>query len=80
MELLYDRDKRILIGESQPTNKFQLDAIYCDSGHRTYQARWDAALKLRDKAKALQSRDRESQWKGLMSNFLFDDICSQASE
>ena len=63
------------------TERVQLtDAIYCDSRHRTYQARWHAASKLRDKAKALQSRDRESVWNGLMSNFVFDDISSQASE
>ena len=77
LELLYnrDKDKHILSEGSRLT-----DAIYCDSGHRTYQARWDAAFKLRDKAKALQSRDREGVWSGLMSNFVFDDISSQASE
>ena len=75
LELLYKRDERLL------TKKDRLkEAIYCDSGHRTYQARWEAALNLRDKAMHLQNRERESAWNGLMTNFVFEDVNYQTSE
>ncbi|KAL9104270.1 MAG: hypothetical protein Q9163_000766 [Psora crenata] len=61
--------------------KLQLnDTIFCDSNHRAYQARWDAALELRDKAIHLQNRQREDAWNGLMSNFVFEVVNYQASE
>ena len=75
LEQLYERDKHLL------NRKFRLrKAIYCDSGHPTYQARWNAALNLRDKAKHLQNRERESAWTNLMANFVFEDINHRASE
>lgn len=75
LELLCDRDSQL------ENNEFELaQAIYCDSGHRTYQTRWDAALTLRDRARHLQAREKENSWTGLMTNFVFEDINNQASE
>ena len=55
-------------------------AIYCDSGHPAYLARWNAALALRDKAKELGPSESEAKWTGLMSGFVFQDINNHASQ
>ena len=73
--MLCDEDRGLVENEVGPAQ-----AIYCDSGHRTYKARWDAAFKLRDKARHLQAREKEISWNGLMTNFVFEDINNQASE
>ena len=69
------RDNRLLDYDIEPKK-----TIYHDSGHRTYRAKWDAALDLRDKAKNLPNRNKEDAWNGLMTNFLFEGISYQASE
>ena len=75
LEQLYETDERLL------NKKFRSKkAIYCDSRHRTYEARWEAACELRNKAMHLPDRERESAWNGLMTNFVFQGVTYQASE
>ena len=75
LEMYYNLDEQFLVDE------FPLEQnIYCDSGHSTYKARWEAAFALRDKANYLQNRGKEEVWNNLMANFVFEDINQQASE
>lgn len=75
METYWQIDNNFANTEGRPP-----DTMYRDSGHIAYLARWNAAFKLRDKARELRLIDSEDKWNGLMTNFVFQDINNHASE
>jgi len=56
------------------------ETMYRNCGHPRYDDRWKAAVDLRDKAINLYAREWESSWNDLLTKFVFQNICDQASE
>ena len=56
-------------------------SAYCDSKHKSYQARWIAAQDVRQRARGFSSdaRQKEETWQNFMTGSVLGDINEQAS-
>ncbi|KAI9697855.1 MAG: hypothetical protein M1820_007642 [Bogoriella megaspora] len=57
------------------------ESIYCDSKHKSYQARWEAAQEARERARSFSSdaRRKEETWQNFITGTVLADINQQVS-